>query len=119
MVRSPRATLAGAVRNPRSLDLGVLIVAISAACSAGFLMTRVGRLAALDQQVRQLESFGVAITDGTYEQMRSAVVYRPLVSAALIIIGWPILWVAVARILHALCDRAMGLPRQSDEDRAR
>ena len=59
MVRSPRATLTSAVRNPRSLDLAILIVAISAVCSAGFLMTRVGQLAALDQQVRQLESFGV------------------------------------------------------------
>ncbi|MEO5740573.1 MAG: hypothetical protein ABIS29_08265, partial [Vicinamibacterales bacterium] len=52
MVRSPRATLTSVIENPRSLDLAVLIVAISAVCSAGFLMTRVGRLAALDQQVR-------------------------------------------------------------------
>ena len=78
MVRSPRATLTGAVRNPRSLDLAVLIVAISAVCSAGFLMTRVGQLAALDQQVRQLESFGVVITDDTYEQLRDVVPYRPV-----------------------------------------
>ena len=69
MVRSPRATLTSAVTNPRSLDLAALIVVISAACSAGFLMTRVGQLAALDQQVRQLESFGVAITDGAYQQL--------------------------------------------------
>ena len=59
MVRSPRATLTSAVAHPRSLDLAILIVVISAVCSAGFLMTRVGQLAALDQQVRQLESFGV------------------------------------------------------------
>ena len=56
----------------------MLIVAISAVCSAGFLMTRVGQLAALDQQVRQLESFGVAITDDTYEQLRDVVPYRPV-----------------------------------------
>jgi len=100
MVRSPRATLAYAVRNPRSFDIAVLIVAISAACSAGFLMTRVGQLAALDQQVRQLESFGFAITDDTYQQLRGVVPYRPLVSAAFIVIGWPILWIASALLLQ-------------------
>jgi hypothetical protein len=100
MIRSPRATLAGAVRHPRSLDLGVLIVAISAVCSAGFLMTRVGQLAALDQQVRQLESFGVGITDEAYEQLRDLVPYRPVADAAFIVIGWPILWLLTARVLQ-------------------
>ena len=119
MVRSPRATLEGAVRNPRSLDLGVLIVALSAVCSAGFLMTRVGQLAALDQQVRQLESFGVAITDDTYKQLRDIVPYRPAISAAVILIGWPILWAVGARVLAAVGDRIAGLARQSEEDRAR
>jgi hypothetical protein len=113
MVRSPRVTLAGAVRNPRSLDLGVLIVAISAVCSAGFLMTRVGQLAALDQQVRQLESFGVAITDDTYKQLRDVVPYRPAISAAVILFGWPILWAVGARFLAAVGDRIAGLPRRS------
>jgi hypothetical protein len=100
MVQSPRATLTSAVANPRSLDLGILIVVVSAVCSAGFLMTRVGQLASLDQQVRQLESFGVVITDDTYERLRSVVPYRPLVSAALILTGWPILWLLTARIVH-------------------
>lgn len=63
-------------------------------------MTRVGQLAALDQQVRQLESFGVAITDDRYEQLRDVVPYRPFVSAAFIVIGWPILWLLTARVLQ-------------------
>lgn len=112
MVRSPRATLAHAVVHPRSVDLAVLIVVISAVCSSGFLMTRVGRLAALDQQVRQLESVGVVMTDDTYETLRAMVPYRPVVSAAFILVGWPILWVGAARILVAVCDRVLGLPRE-------
>ena len=63
-------------------------------------MTRVGQLAALDQQVRQLESFGVVITDDTYEQLRGVVPYRPIVSAAFIVIGWPILWLLTARVCN-------------------
>jgi hypothetical protein len=55
-------------------------------------VTRVGQLAALDQQVRQLESFGAPVGDVTYESLRRMVPYRPLISAAVIFIGWPIVW---------------------------
>jgi hypothetical protein len=119
MVRSPRATLTDAVRHSRSLDLAVLIIAISVVCSSGFLLTRVGQLAALDQQVRQLESFGAVVTDDTYETLRAMVPYRPLISAAFIAVGWPILWVGAARLIVAVCDRIVGPPRGSDESLAR
>ena len=119
MIRTPRATLTAAIAHPRSIDLALLILVVSAACSAGFLMTRVGHLAALDQQVRQLESFGATVDDGTYEALRRLVPYRPLISAAIILTGWPILWVTLAWTLQAVCDRAMGLPRGSAGDSAR
>ena len=106
MVRSPRATLTHVVAHPRSLDLGVLIVIVCAVCSAGFLMTRVGQLAALDQQVRQLESFGAVITDERYEGLRALVPYRPAMSAGFILIGWPVLWLAGARAIQWLGRRA-------------
>jgi hypothetical protein len=106
MVRSPRATLAGAIANPRSLGLALLIVAVSAACSAGFLLTRVGQLAALDEQVRRLESFGAVVTDETNAELRSHVPYRPAISAAVILIGWPLLWLALAGILRHFGNRS-------------
>ena len=106
MVRTPRATLADAISNPRSLDLAVLIIAISAACSAGFLLTRVGQLAALDQQVRQLESFGAVITDETYADLRKLVPYRPMIDGAVILIGWPIFWLLSARVVQWAAVRA-------------
>jgi hypothetical protein len=119
MVRSPRATLAHAVSHPRSLDLALLIVVTTALCSAGFLMTRVGQLAALDQQVRHLESFGAVITDERYDVLRRVLPYRPAIDAAVILVGWPVLWVAIARVLQAVCDRAIGPPRGSDEGTGR
>jgi hypothetical protein len=97
MIRSPRVTLAEAVRHPRSFDLALLIIAIATVCSAGFLLTRVGQLAALDQQVRQLESFGATVDDNAYDELRRLVPYRPLISAAIIVIGWPIAWLLIAR----------------------
>ena len=48
-------------------------------------MTRVGRLAALDQQVRQLESFGAVVNDERYAQIRSWLPYRPAIAAAVIL----------------------------------
>ena len=108
MVRSPRATLAQAIANPRSMDLALVIVGISAACSVGFLLTRVGQLAALDQQVRQLESFGVVVDDQAYEGLRRLASYRPALSAAAIVVGWPILWIVVAGILLLAGNRYLG-----------
>ena len=102
MLRSPRATLNSVVVQPRSIDLAILIVFIAGVCSAGFLMTRVGQLAALDQQVRQLESFGAVINDETYAELRRWVPYRPVISAAVILMGWPGLWVALAAIAKAV-----------------
>jgi len=106
MIRRPRATLTAAVGHQRWLDLALLILVVSAVCSVGFLMTRVGRLAALDQQVRQLESFGATVGDDTYEELRRVVPYRPFISAAVIFIGWPILWLVTARILWWVGNRA-------------
>jgi hypothetical protein len=88
-----------AVDNPGSLGLGLLIVVISAACTAGFLVTPVGRLAALDQQVRQLESFGIVVGEDTYGELRRLVPYRPMIDAAFIIMGWPVMWLAMSRVL--------------------
>ena len=102
MIRSPRATLASAIAAPRPLTVGACIIVIAAACSAGFLMTRVGRLAALDQQVRQLESFGAVITDERYEELRTLLPYRPAISAAIIVIGWPCGWLLLAAVLRKL-----------------
>jgi hypothetical protein len=105
MMRSPRATLSSAVDRPRSLDLAMLIIAVAATCSVGFLLTGVGRLAALDQAVRQLESLGATITDKRYAELRHLQSYRPLVSAAAIIIGWPIMWMCAAFVFRAIGNR--------------
>ena len=105
MVRSPRATLAGAIANPQPLGLALVIVTISTACSVGFLLTRVGQLAALDQQVRQIESFGTVVTDETYAALRDLVPYRPAISAAVILIGWPVGWLALSGALQYFGNR--------------
>jgi hypothetical protein len=105
MVRSPRATLTSAIARPQSLNLALLILVIGSVCNAGFLMTRVGQLAALDQQVRQLESFGAVVDDQTYADLRGLVPYRPALAVATVLVGWPALWLIAAFVLHALGTR--------------
>jgi len=105
MVRSPRATLSAAVAQPRSLELAALIVLVAAVCSVGFLMTPVGRLAALDQEVRQLESVGTVVTDEVYSRLRTLQPYRPAISAGIIIVGWPVMWALAAVVLRAAGNR--------------
>jgi hypothetical protein len=107
MLRAPRQTLAAGIARPRPQALAALIVVISAACSAGFLMTRVGRLAGLDQEVRQLESLGTVVTDRLYGELRGWEPYRPAIAAAVIILGWPLMWAAGAGIISAIGKRAM------------
>jgi hypothetical protein len=102
MVRSPRATLSAAIARPRSFDLAVLIVTVSTVCSVSFLMTGVGRLAALDQLVRQLESLGTVVDDQLYARLRDWERYRPVLSALGIIVGWPVLWIGGAALIKAI-----------------
>ena len=106
MLRSPRRTLAAAIATPRPARLAALIVLISTACSVGFLITPVGRLAGLDQQVRQLESIGTMVTGEVYGNLRAWEPYRPLLTAAMIVLGWPLLWAAGAAIIASLGKRA-------------
>ena len=96
MLKSPRRTLTAAVADPRPFKTAAAIVLIAAACNTGFFLTRVGRLAALDQRVRQLESIGTVITDDVFARVREWERYRPIVSAVTVIVGWPLAWAAIA-----------------------
>lgn len=102
MLRSPRWTLAAAIARPRSANLAALILLICSVCSSAFLMTRVGRLAALDQRVRQLESVGAVVNEPLYSAVRSWQRYRVVVSAATILVGWPLAWVGLAALIRAI-----------------
>jgi hypothetical protein len=55
MVVRPRETLTVACAAPASLPTALLVLGIATAADLSYLATDVGRLAALDQQVRQLE----------------------------------------------------------------
>src|SRR5690348_8546134 len=99
MLKSPRRTLTKAIAEPHPFKTAAVIVFIAAACNTGFFATRVGRLAALDQRVRQLESIGVAVTDDTFARVRDWERYRPIVAAVTVVVGWPLAWAALAGVI--------------------
>jgi hypothetical protein len=105
MVVRPRETLTAACAEPASLATALIVLVVAAAADLSFLATDVGRLAALDQGVRQLESVGIVVTDEMYGRMLAAQPYQPVVRAAVILVGWPLGWLVLAWLLRAVYER--------------
>ncbi len=102
IITSPRETFAAVIADPRWLGAALLTTVVAAICTAGFLFTDVGRLAALDQQVRQIESLGVAVTDQMYARIESVQRYVPYLAGGGILVGWPLGWLVLSGILVAV-----------------
>jgi hypothetical protein len=69
IVTSPRATYAEVVAQPRWFGVLFVVVLITAAGLFVFLSSEVGQRAALEQQVRTMESFGLTISDAQYARL--------------------------------------------------
>src|SRR5215203_5339707 len=68
----PRSTMAALVGAPSWLPAWVFILAIWLVPAGWFLSTPTGRLALVDERVRQLETFGGRIDDAHYDAFRQA-----------------------------------------------
>jgi Yip1-like protein len=108
VVFSPRETYADVAAHPRVLGIVVLVLLISIAASTAFLMTEVGKDALFDTQIQTMESWGFTVTDQIYDQMESRLQYAPYTTAAFMLIGFPIMWTAIAGILMGVFTLAMG-----------
>jgi hypothetical protein len=93
VIFSPRATYANVAAHPRVLGALISVIGIIALATFVFLSTEVGRQAMLDQNLTQMESFGVKVTDemltnmqrglqnGAYFALASIAIFVPLVMA--------------------------------------
>ena len=75
VVIAPRATYADVGARPRVFGALVFVLAVIVAATFVFLSTEVGQQASLDNQVRQLESFGRTVSDQQYQQMERMAPY--------------------------------------------
>ena len=107
-ITSPKDTFARVALAPRWFGMLAVTTVIIAFFTALPLLTEAGRQAALDQQVAQMQSFGMTVNDQMYEQMEKTTGRMPYVAAASVLVVSPIMAVIVAGILFAIFNAAMG-----------
>jgi hypothetical protein len=108
IITSPRDTYASVAASPKWFGMLAVTALIVAIFTALPLMTEAGRQAALDQQVAQMQSFGMTVTDQVYEQMEKSAGRMPYVTAASVLVVTPIIAVIVTGILFAIFNAALG-----------
>ena len=102
VLTSPKATFQAVVAHPRWLGMLVLTTLIIATGAALPMTTPAGQQAALDQQLRQMENFGVQVNDQMYEQMQKGIGRAPYTTFASILVIGPIFGIIVAGILFGV-----------------
>jgi hypothetical protein len=108
VITSPRDTFASVAASPKWLGMLALTAVIVAVFTALPLTTEAGRQSALDQQVAQMQSFGMTVSDQMYEQMEKSAGRMPYVTAASVLVVTPIMAVIVTGILFAIFNAALG-----------
>ena len=105
---SPRETFANVAQFPRWFGVMAVSLLLFAGAQAGFLSTEVGREASLDQQVAQMEGFGMTVSDAQFEQMREQAKYGPVITGVAILVMSPLITAVLAGILFGVFSGALG-----------
>ncbi len=107
-ITSPRTTFENVATHPTWLLMFALTVAITVLCTSGPMFTEWGQQAALEQQVKVLESFGQTIDDAAYARMQTGMKFAAYTSAIGIVFFSPIMLVITAAIFYVIFSVAMG-----------
>jgi hypothetical protein len=108
VVTSPRETFASVVATPRWFGILALTTIIIALFTALPMTTEAGRQAAIDQQVTQMQSFGMTVSDQVYEALEKGAGRLPYTTGISVLIVSPIIALIIAGILFAIFNAAMG-----------
>jgi hypothetical protein len=108
VISAPRPTFEAIVASPKWLGMLALTTVLVAFFTTLPMATEAGREAALETQVRQMESFGVDVNDEMYEQMRARSGMALYTTPIGILIVSPIVALIIAGILFAIFNAAMG-----------
>lgn len=108
IITSPRETFESVVAHPKWLGMLAVTTLIVISGTVLPMTTDAGRDAALEAQVRQMESFGIQVNDQMYAQMRSRMGIAPYTTAAGVLIMAPIITAVMAGILFAIFNAVMG-----------
>ena len=108
VLTSPRATFQAVAAKPNVLGMLVVVSLLTGIFTALPMTTDAGKQAALEQQVEQMKSFGMTITDQVYEGMEKGAGRLPYTTAIGAIIFLPIVSAIFAGILFAIFNAALG-----------
>jgi hypothetical protein len=108
VIFSPRATYAEIAARPRIFGALAFVLAVIVIATFAFLSTEVGQQASLDNQVRQMESFGRTVNDAQYAQMERMAPYSRYFAAAVQLVVTPIMALIVAGLAFAVFNAALG-----------
>src|SRR5262245_50902755 len=102
VLTSPKSTYQSIVAHPRWLGMLALTTVIIATCSALPMTTEAGQRAALDQQVRGMENFGMQVSDELYAQMQKGMGRAPYTTFVSVLIIAPIFTTILGGILFGV-----------------
>ena len=108
IITSPKATYEAVVAHPRWLGMLVLTTLITAAAQTLPMTTEVGKEAALDKQVKTMESMGFTVNDEMYAQLQKQMAIAPYTTAGGLVVMTPLFAALAAGILFAIFNAAMG-----------
>jgi len=108
VVLSPQETFKSIVAHPKPLGMLIAIVVIMAVATFFFLNTQVGRDALLDQQISQMEAFGINVSDQQIAQMEARVGMSAYFGAGGQLVAIPIIYAIMAGLLFAIFNAGMG-----------
>src|SRR5216683_2602716 len=105
---APRATYADIAARPRVVGALTFVLAVIVTATFVFLSTEVGQQASLDNQVRQMESFGRTVSDAQYQQMERMAPYARYFAAGFQLVLTPIMALIVAGVTFAIFNAVLG-----------
>ena len=108
VIFSPGETYAAVAERPRALGALVVVLVIVVLVQGIFLSTAVGQQAALDQNVRALEAFGVDLPDQAYQRMEEGIKMAPVTAGVSAIIFWPLAMAITSGLFTGVFSTLMG-----------
>jgi Yip1-like protein len=108
VIFSPRATYADVAARPRVAGMLALVLGIIVCATFAFLSTEVGQQASVDNQVRQMESFGRTISDAQYARMEQMAPFARWIAAGFQMVTTPVLALMVASLAYAVFNAGLG-----------
>ena len=102
VLTSPGITFKSIVAHPRWLGVLVLTSVIAAVFAALPMTTEGGQQAAIDTNVKAMESFGMQVSDDAYAAMQRGAARMPYTTGLTVLIAAPIMSVVLSGILFAI-----------------